>query len=99
MDYFYIDADFKCHASNPDGLYRKIEKPIFLGKCDAFIEGYRYIPIGEIWEREDGRKFLGEMYTPWVDFDELCVIQNEYNYNKLKDAENALEILLGGETE
>lgn len=94
----YIDNDFKCHTTNTDGAYREVETDFFNGKCDTFIEGYRFVPAGEEWTREDGKVFTGEMIAPWTDYDELDKAQREYERLKLADAENALGILLGGET-
>ena len=97
VDANYADSDFKCHTSNPDGLFREVEHPFIDGKCNAFIEGYRFVPSGEIWKRSDGQKFVGEMISPWKPYDELDAAQREYEREKLADAENALAILLGGE--
>ena len=94
----YIDNDFKCHTTNTDGVYREVQNDFFNGKCNTFIEGYRFIPAGEEWTREDGKVFTGEMIAPWTDYDELDKAQREYERLKLADAENALVILLGGET-
>lgn len=93
----YIDSDFKCHTLN-DGTKREVETDFFDGKCATFIEGYRFIPSGESWTREDGEVFKGEMITPWKNYDELDAAQREYEKQKLTDAENALAILLGGAT-
>lgn len=95
---FYIDEDYRCHTSDPEEKYRAIEKDIFPGKCDSFIEGYLYIPSGESWEREDGVVFYGEMISPWKNYDELDAAQREHEQEKLADAENALAILFGGVT-
>ena len=92
----YIDADFKCHTTNTDGIYREVEAPFFDGKCQTFIEGYRFVPDGESWTRSDGVVFQGEMIAPWKDYSELDAAQREYEREKLADAENALAILLGG---
>ena len=54
----YLDADFKCHLEN-DGTMREVETSFFDGKCKTFIEGYRYVPVGEKWTREDGTEFPG----------------------------------------
>ena len=97
MKTIYIDSDFKCHATN-DGTMREVQTDFFEGKCDAFIEGYRFVPSGEHWTRSDGAVFEGEMIAPWKDYDELDSVQREYEKEKLADAENALAILLGGET-
>jgi hypothetical protein len=93
---FYIDEEFKCHASNPDAAYRKIDKDLFKGMCDEFIEGHRFVPEGESYIGEDGTVYSGEMKTVWKDYNELDAAQREYERKKLADAENALAILLGG---
>ena len=97
MKTIYIDSDFKCHASN-DGTMTAVETDAFDGKCDTYIEGYRFVPDGESWTRSDGVVFHGEMISPWKDYDELDSAQREYERQLLADAENALAILLGGET-
>ena len=93
----YIDKDYKCHVSD-DGTMTAVETPFFDGKCDTFMEGYRFVPAGESWTNEDGVVFSGEMITPWKDSVELDAAQRAYEREKLADAENALAILLGGET-
>lgn len=85
----YVDSDYKCHVSN-DGTMREFDAPFFDGKCDAFIEGYRYVPAGETWEREDGVEFKGEMISPWRNYAELYIAQLEYD---LADADAALNEL------
>lgn len=84
----YIDAEFKCHVSNPDGGYQEKEIEIFDNKCAQYIEGYSCKPY------EDG-----EMIVPWKSYEELDAAQREYELDKLSDAEKALEILLGGGSE
>lgn len=93
----YIDSDFKCHLSD-DGTMAVVETDYFDGKCDTYIEGYRFVPAGQEWTREDGEVFEGEMISPWKDYSELDTAQREYEREKLADAENALAILLGGES-
>ena len=73
----YIDSDFKCHTVAGDGL-TGIETAAFDGKCAAYIEGYRFVPAGEGWTREDGVVFQGEMVSPWKDWEELAAVQREY---------------------
>lgn len=97
MRTIYIDSDFKCHAANADEL-TAVETEFFDGKCDEFVRGYRFVPAGESWTRADGVVFHGEMISPWKDFAELDNAQREYERQRLADAENALAILLGGET-
>lgn len=97
MKTIYIDSEFKCHVSD-DGAMQAVETNIFDGKCNAFIDGYRFIPAGKSWTREDGVVFHGEMVSPWMDYSELDAAQREYERQQMADMENALSILLGGET-
>lgn len=96
MKTIYLDSEFKCHIVN-DGTMIAVETDFFDDKCDMFIEGYRFIPYGESWERPDGRVFNGEMIAPWKSYDELDSIQRTYERERLADAENALAILYGGQ--
>lgn len=73
----YLDSDFKCHIRN-DGTLIAAETAAFDGKCDAYIEGYRFVPGGKTWIREDGVEFAGEMIAPWKSWDELDAAQREY---------------------
>ena len=93
----FIDEEFKCHVTN-DGSMRAVETTFFDGKCDAFVEGYILIPAGETRTRSDGVVFRGEMIAPWKDYFELDAVQREYERQQMADMENALAILLGGET-
>lgn len=81
----YIDTDYKCHTAPGIGL-TAVETDTFDGKCPAYIEGYRFVPAGESWTREDGVVFQGEMVSPWKDWEELDSIQRAYEreqYNSL----------------
>ena len=75
-----------------------VETDAFDGKCDTYIAGYRLIPSGESWTRSDGVVFTGEMVAPWKPYDELDAAQRQYEREQMADMENALAILLGGET-
>lgn len=77
MKTIYIDSDFKCHVTN-DGTMTAIETDFFDGKCDAYIEGYRFVPYGESWTRSDGVVFHGEMIAPWQDYNVLQAYQKQY---------------------
>ena len=88
----YIDSEFKCHVAD-DGTMTAVEVPFFDGKCDAFIEGYRFVPNGESWEREDGEIFEGEMIAPWKDYNELDAAQREYEKQLLAEYTEALKIV------
>lgn len=89
----YIDSDFKCHTANPDGNLREVDTDFFDGKCDAFIEGYRLVPAGERWDREDGAVFYGEMVAPWKDYGELDAVQRQYEWELMYDMESALRTM------
>lgn len=89
MRTIYIDSDYKCHVSN-DGTLTAIETDFFDGKCDAFVEGYRFVPEGESWAREDGEVFQGEMAAPWKDFDELDNAQREYERKLLEEYKSTM---------
>lgn len=81
----YIDSDYKCHTVASDGL-TAVETAAFDGKCAAFIEGYRFVPDGSTWVREDGTVFSGEMVAPWKPWEELDAVQRAYEreqYNSL----------------
>ena len=93
MKVIYIDSEFKCHTTNPDGTFQEVETDFFDGKCTAFIEGYRYIPSGEIWTRPDGFVFRGEMISPWKDFAELDAAQREYEQQLLAEYAEALKVV------
>ena len=86
----YIDSEFKCHTTNPDGAFREVEADFFDGKCDIFIEGHRFIPKGESWKRSDGAVFTGEMVSPWKDNVELDTAQHEYEQRQIAEYESAL---------
>ena len=77
MKTIYIDSEFKCHISN-DGTMTAVETDFFDGKCDTYIEGYRFVPGGKTWVREDGVEFSGEMVAPWKPWQELDEAQREY---------------------
>lgn len=90
----YIDSKFKCHISPGDGL-TAVETDAFDGKCRQFIEGYRFVPSGETWIREDGQVFIGEMIAPWRPYEILAEFQAIYEEEQDKQADMAaaLEVL------
>ena len=90
MRTIYIDSDYKCHVSN-DGTMSAVQTAFFDGKCDGFVEGYRFVPNGESWTRSDGTVFCGEMIAPWKDYAELDNAQREYERQLLAEYEAALE--------
>ena len=96
----YIDRDYKCHTSPADGL-TAVETDAFDGKCRQYIEGYRFVPGGEIWTREDGQVFEGEMIAPWRDYELLAEFQALYEEEQAKQADMAaaLDTIYSGVTE
>ena len=89
MKTIYLDAEFKCHVIN-DGTMTAVETEVFDGKCDAYIEATRFVPVGETWVREDGAVFSGEMVSPWKDSNERENAQREYERQLLAEYEVAL---------
>lgn len=86
----YIDSEYKCHTQNSD-KFRPIDSKFFDGKCKEFIEGYRFIPSGESWTREDGVVFKGELAAPFIQYIELDKAQRAYE----RELAHAAHILLG----
>lgn len=80
MKIIYIDSDFRCHVTN-DGTMAAVETNYFDGKCDTFIEGYRFVPNGESWTNPSGKIFVGEMITPFKDSQLLETAQSLYEEN------------------
>lgn len=68
----YVDSDFHCHTTNPDGVCREVETDFFDDKCNtlpcaALVEGY----CCKIEE-----KIIA--FYPWKNFDELAAAQAQY---------------------
>ena len=89
MRTIYIDFEYKCHVTD-DGTMTAVETAAFDGKCDFYIEGYRFVPNGESWTRSDGVVFHGEMISPWKDYAELDNAQREYERQLLAEYESAM---------
>lgn len=85
----YIDEDFKCYTEDGSGR-TAVESSFFDNKCQEFIEGYRFVPSGRTWIREDGTEFKGEMISPYKDLTSLIMAQLSYEKS---DAISALEVL------
>lgn len=95
----YLDTDYRCYASENDNTVQSAETNFFDGKCDAFIEGYRFIPAGNVWTSEDGVAFCGEMIAPWTDYSELEAAQRDYEQQMLKKYEALINELYAEVTE
>jgi hypothetical protein len=89
----YIDSEFRCHTTDPDGVYVAVETDFFDGKCAAFVEGYRYVPADSVWVRSDGVVFKGVMIAPWKSYSELDKIQREYERQLLTEYAEALNMV------
>ena len=94
----YIDNDYKCHTSPGDGM-TAVETNAFDGKCKQFIDGYRFVPAGETWAREDGEVFEGEMITPWRPYEILAELQALYEEEQAKQADMAAALEMLGVSE
>ena len=100
MRTIYLNSDYKCHVLD-DGTMDAVETDVFDGKCDTFIEGYRFIPAGKTWTRQDGEMFVGEMISPWRDYELLCEFQTQYEamiveQQDMKAALNELGVSVDG---
>lgn len=90
MKTIYLDSDFKCHIFGDDTM-TAVETAAFDGKCDTYIEGYRFVPGGKTWVREDGAVFTGEMIAPWKPWQVLEEAQREYERQLVAEYEAALQ--------
>lgn len=68
----YLDSDFCCHLAD-DGTMQAVETDAFDGKEKAYIEGFRYVPDGQIWTRADGVQFRGLMIAPAKDYNRVML--------------------------
>lgn len=94
----YIDDGFRCHTLPGEGL-GPVESEFFDGKCSRYIEGYRFVPAGESWTREDGQIFAGEMIAPAEDIRLLEAAQAAYEeaIAEAADMQAALDVIYRGE--
>lgn len=93
MKTIYLDNEFRCSVTETESTVQSIETDIFDGKCDAYIEGYRFVPDGETWVRDDGVVFAGEMIAPWKPYAELDAAQRAYEQQLLIEYAAALEAM------
>lgn len=68
----YLDSDYCCHLTD-DGTMQAVETDAFDGKEKAYIEGFRYVPDGQIWTRADGVQFRGLMIAPAKDYNRVML--------------------------
>ena len=88
----YIDNEYKCHISPGEGL-TAVETDAFDGRCRQYIEGYRFVPVGKTWTREDGQVFHGEMIAPWRDYTILSEFQEVAQEEQAKATEEIAAIV------
>lgn len=78
--FYYLDDQYMAHAQQDENTTRmpwEDTAGFFTGKCTAFIEGYRVVPEGETWTREDGAVFAGLMIAPVINPAYLEAVQAE----------------------
>ena len=78
MKTIYLNKDFQCSVTEKSDTVQSIETDAFDGKCNAYVEGYRFILEGQQWTREDGIVFAGEMIAPFKDYTQLEMVQKLY---------------------
>ena len=91
--YIYLDADFMAYPrQNEAETLTPWEDAdgFFAGKCDAYIEGYRVVPEGETWTRNDRKTFSGLMISPVVDPIGLQAAQSEADRQTIADLDAAV---------
>ena len=78
MKTIYLNKEFQCSVTEREDTVQSIETDYFDGKCNAWIEGYRFVPLGQTWTRADGVQFSGEMAAPFKDYTYLEMVQSLY---------------------
>ena len=72
MKTIYLDNDYICHLEN-DGTMQEVPTDVFDGMTDEEIKGYRFIPFGQEWTRNDGIVFTGIMIAPHKDLKDIMI--------------------------
>lgn len=78
MKVIFLNSDYQCSVTEKSDTVQSVETDAFDGKCNTYIEGFRFIPEGRSWTRKDGVTFTGEMITPFQDFTYLKAVQALY---------------------
>lgn len=89
----YIDKEYRCYTSSSKDR-NAVETDFFDGKSAEFIEGYRYVPAGETWVRDDGVEFRGEMLSPFKPYEVLQRAQIAYEKEQYEAAIDELLLLI-----
>ena len=99
MKTIYLNREFQCSVAEKTDTVQSIETDVFDGKCNAFVEGYRFVPQGQQWTREDGVIFEGEMIAPFKDSTQLEMVQSLYEQLavEITDTQLAVAELYEGE--
>ena len=76
---------FECHPVQNEEVTRiPFETDFFEGKCDAFIEGFRAVPVGTSGTRA---------ISPWKPFVKLDKAQRDYEQAQLAEYKNLIDEL------
>jgi hypothetical protein len=89
----YLDENYVAHAQQDEGAARtpwNDAAGFFAGKCAAYIEGYRVVPDGATWVREDGVEFAGPMIAPVVNPSVLLAMQAEADKAVIAELDQAV---------
>lgn len=84
MKVIYLNKDFECSVTEKADTVQSVETDFFDGKCNTYIEGYRFVPQRQEWTRNDGVTFKGEMVAPFKDSQMLEMVQSLYEEQKGK---------------
>ena len=87
MKTIYLNKDFECSATEKSDTVQSIKTEAFYGKCNTYIEGYRFVPQGQEWTRSDGVVFKGEMVAPFKDSQMLEMVQALYEEQQPTEAQ------------
>ena len=88
---YYLDTDYRLHVKQEEGTIPWWDEyGLFNGRSESFIEGYRVVPEGHTWIREDGEVFEGFMMAPAVHYETLALEDAQAH---MADMQNALETL------
>lgn len=99
----YLDSDYRVHLTQTGNLMPYITN-VFDGKCDTYVEGYRIVPEGAVWTRDDGIEFVGPMVAAAASFGETFSVQKQYeedcsNMMTLEEAAELIDIVYESDLE
>ena len=82
MKTIYLDSNFCCHLFLKEP-YLTIETSVFDNKCQTYIEGYRFVPMGYTWIDSNGEEFHGQMVSPFINYNILKSAQEQYDNDQI----------------